>query len=213
MPDFPYAHQWVKNEAIFASKGYEALTQNYLTGTQRSGSSNGVLLCAPHALNHYDAGNPKFADRGTGGLALTLGEKANVDYIIKTCKNDTPDGYAESLKRKILAFEPHLLIDLHGMKVHPESDLDIGLGPNPNKLVLETTAHFVDSFKDTPLRITVNKVFKAKTAKTLTAWAQRNSIGAFQVEIGANLRPPEGELASMETLITKLLELLGEISK
>lgn len=206
--------QWITHEKDFSTKGYESWPKDYLVKSLvQSSNQPGILLCAQHATNHYQDGLPKKADRGTGGLVLTLGEHSSAGYIVKTSKEDIAEGEPESLKRKLLLAKPDLLIDIHGMREHKESDLDIGLGKSPNKMSLDAVARLQVILADTTIRVTVNQVFKASNPKTLTTWAQRNSMAAFQIEIGANMRPPEGRTEKMEVLLNGLLEFLKEIEK
>lgn len=206
--------QWINYEKDFSEKWYESWSKDYLVKSLvQSSNQPSVLLCAQHATNHYQEGLPKKADRGTGGLALTLGDRSSAGYIIKTSNEDALNGDPQSLKRMLLLAKPDLLIDIHGMREHKESDLDIGLGKNPNKMSLDAIAMLKEILADTEIRVTVNQVFKASNPKTLTTWAQRNSMAAFQIEIGANIRPPEGRTENMDALISGFLTFLKEMER
>src|SRR5438309_7497260 len=110
------ARQWIEREAQFERSEYR--------GTGAAGQivhirrAPDILLCAPHAVNHFRYGNEKLADRRTGGLSLVLGERLGVGTLAPCGSvadweswEERTDEFRVALDRAVA--EGALVVDLH----------------------------------------------------------------------------------------------------
>ncbi len=214
------AAQWLGFEQIFSQDKYDGGSPPWpssiaecvseptpglleITGSTRPH----VVITAPHATNHERNGAGKVADRGTGGLAVLLAQVTGCTALVAL---DTPGDANYDLehpfKERLADLRPTVVIDLHGMRTRPESDVDLGTGtgPAPSAVVAALTG--------SGLRVTTNAVFDAMRPTTVTAFAQELSIPAVQVEIGAHLRPPSGTAPALSGLVTALVTAIEELA-
>jgi hypothetical protein len=163
-----------------------------------------VVVTAPHATNHERDGKGKVADRGTGGLAVLLAQVTGCTALVALgTSGDANYDEEHPLKTRLAELRPAVVIDLHGMRSRPESDVDLGTGTGP------VPSDVVTALDGSDLRVTTNEVFDAMRRTTVTSFAQSLGISAVQVEIGAHLRPPTGadpELVRMVTALVAAIE-------
>ncbi|MFI8527661.1 N-formylglutamate amidohydrolase [Promicromonospora sukumoe] len=159
-----------------------------------------VVVTAPHATNHERDGGTKLADRGTGGLAVLLAELTGCTALVALgAGGDANYDDEHPLKERLAELRPTVVVDLHGMRSRPGSDVDLGTGSGP------VPPAVVSALRDSDLRVTTNEVFSAMRPTTVTAFAQAHGISAVQVEIGAHLRLPSGTPESQSQLVTALV--------
>ncbi|WP_020016886.1 hypothetical protein [Promicromonospora sukumoe] len=159
-----------------------------------------VVVTAPHATNHEREGAAKLADRGTGGLALLLAELTGCTALVAVgTPGDANYDEEHALKDRLAELRPAVVVDLHGMRSRPESDVDLGTGSG---LV---PASVVAALDDGDLRVTTNAVFSAMRPTTVTAFAQALGTAAVQVEVGAHLRVPSGAPEELTRLVAALV--------
>lgn len=156
-----------------------------VAGTTRPG----LVVTAPHATNHQRAGEVKWADRGTGGLALLLAELTGCGALVAVgaLTDDPGDANFDErhpFKDRLADLSPDVVVDLHGMRTREGYDVDLGFGDGA------IPERFLAALDETDLRFTRNGVFDAMRTTTVAAFAQERGIQAVQVEIGAHLRPP-----------------------
>jgi hypothetical protein len=111
---------------------YEVLpTGNEPWFTVLEGTSS-VLVSAPHATAQTREGKLKFADSGTGALAVMLNALAKTTTIYTTRMSPSDpnfyddNAYKEKLKEIIQTRKPKLVLDLHGSHWYRPYDLDFG---------------------------------------------------------------------------------------
>lgn len=213
--DDPVA-RWLVLERFFSSDGYDggrAPGSSAVSATvseptpgllELTGSTRPqIVITAPHATNHERAGATKVADRGTGGLALLLAELTGCTALVAlSTSGDANYDDVHPLKERLVALEPAVVIDLHGMRSRAESEVDLGTGTG------RVPTHVVMSLRDCGLGVTTDQIFDAMRPTTVTSFAQQHGISAVQVEIGAHLRPPSGEPESLARLVAALVEAI-----
>jgi hypothetical protein len=170
-----------------------------------------VLFSAPHSVEHFRDGTAKLADRGTGGLALTLARNFGSWGVAQARENEGDANWDVShpMKRFIAtALSPEaLVIDLHGMESQDVSDLDIGTGPvglNDTPLIESLQRYSVARH----IKVTVNERFDARRITTITGWAQSLGYSALQIEISSKFRPPLASREKLNDLISLLVQSL-----
>ncbi|WP_125775121.1 hypothetical protein [Antribacter gilvus] len=203
------AARWLALEQVFSEERYDGgrppwpveVANRVVESTSGlleslPGTRPHVVITAPHATNHVRAGAMKVADRGTGGLALLLAELTGATALIALhSTGDANFDVEHPLKVRLAELRPALVIDLHGMRRRPGSDVDLGAGDG---LVPDA---FVSALRaSSQVLVTVNEVFDAMRPTTVTAFSQDLGIRAVQAEIGAHLRPPMGESADLGRL-------------
>ncbi|GAB3157382.1 hypothetical protein GCM10027059_00160 [Myceligenerans halotolerans] len=162
------------------------------------------MVTAPHATNHARSGEIKWADRGTGGLALLLADLTGCGALISVGGLAAEPGDANfdarhPFKDRLAELAPRVVVDLHGMRTRDGMDVDLGFGEGA------LPEEFLASLGRSDLRVTRNALFDAMRPTTVAAFAQERGIPAVQVEIGAHLRPPEGNGADPELLVASLV--------
>jgi hypothetical protein len=191
--------RWIAAELRFARCGYRGVGELNSLATGGSHEAK-ILLTAPHAVAQIRAGNPKLAERGTGGLALSLAAASGIRALcaIGPQSGDPAwdeDSYFKRIVRE-LSPVPRLIIDLHGMRDIHGPDVDVGTGLHPDDVVAQASRGLAEAISAEGLDVGVNKVFLGDRPETLTSWAQRRGIPAIQVEIAARRRPPTGSRES-----------------
>ncbi|MDR7381566.1 hypothetical protein [Promicromonospora iranensis] len=204
--------RWLGFEQIFSQDGYdggEPSLPSSIAGSVSeptpglleitgSGRPN-VVVTAGHATNHERAGGTKVADRGTGGLAILLAQLTGCTALVAlSTPGDANYDEEHPLKARLAELRPAVVIDLHGMRSRPESDIDLGTGTGPVPSGVRT------ALDASGLLVTTNEVFDAMRATTVTSFAQSLGTAAVQVEIGAHLRLPTGTAPELVRLVTAL---------
>lgn len=212
--------RWLDFEQVFSQNRYDGATSAWplsivgsvseptpglleITGSRQPN----VVVTAAHATNHERDGAQKVADRGTGGLAVLLAQVTGCTALVALgTSGDANYDQEHPLKERLAELRPTVVIDLHGMRSRPESDVDLGTGtgPAPSAVVAALTG--------SDLRVTMNAVFDAMRPTTVTAFAQELGIPAMQVEIGAHLRPPSGNGPALSGLVSALVAAIEELS-
>lgn len=170
-----------------------------IAGTSRPG----LVVTAPHATNHTRSGEVKWADRGTGGLALLLAELTGCGALIAVGGLTAEPGDANfdahhPLKDRLAQLAPVAVVDLHGMRTRDGMDVDLGFGEGA------LPEGFLAALDRSDLQVTRNALFDAMRPTTVAAFAQARGVPAVQIEIGAHLRPPDGEPQALARLVTDL---------
>ena len=159
-----------------------------------------VLVSAPHATRPTRNGKLRFADAGTGSLAVSLHNLTGCTVIYTTYASSSDpnyyDGneYKEQLKKLIQFQKPSLVIDLHASHRNRPYDVDFGtldgrslLGNNEilkqlsNHLRAEGLANFSQDY------------FSGSKNATVTKWASSLGVPAVQLEINATWITPGPE--------------------
>lgn len=165
-----------------------------------------LVVTAVHATNHERNGAVKFADRGTGGLALCLADDLGASVVVagRAGNGDANHQEQHPIKDAIGRLTPALVVDLHGMKDRPEHPVAIDIG-HGNGL----TPPGVASSLAEALPCSNGELFTGgRNPLTITAWAQARGIPAVQLEISASWRPPKGTDEQLEKLYAALATAL-----
>ncbi|GAA1872163.1 hypothetical protein [Myceligenerans crystallogenes] len=221
-PAIDVAARWRALERAFAARRYdgdrpEALPGRSLTEpspgiVEIAGTSRpGLVVTAVHATNHARHGTAKWADRGTGGLALLLAELTGCGALVAVGSlaaepGDANFDAAHPLKDRLAELAPGVVLDLHGMRTRDGFDVDLGCGEGalPERLLAALDA--------APLRVTRNALFDAMRPTTVAAFAQARGIRAVQAEIGAHLRLPESADARLVAALAAGIEAEAAVS-
>jgi hypothetical protein len=199
------AKLWLESEQVFSAGQYAALEEPRIVQE----SSAGILISAPHAVTHVRDGKKKRADRGTGGLAITLGMLTKAGYVVETSGTGDPAwDTSHPFKETVQALAPRLIIDVHGMKNNPHVDIDLGRGQFFGDVEDQLVHSFQRLGDERNIRVGIDTVFDASRESTVTSWAQAQGIRAFQVEICAGLRPPEASTLKLEAVIATFVDFV-----
>ncbi|MCO4783338.1 MAG: hypothetical protein KC646_13515 [Candidatus Cloacimonetes bacterium] len=160
-----------------------------------------VLISAPHTLPHLRKGKYKWADSGSGALALTLQRATKTHLIYTTRSGVDPNYYDKSLYKvalkKYLQEHPEieLVIDIHGAS--PKRSFDVDLGTMHHKSIrnVELYKLIKSHFDQSKLKVSEN-FFSASKAETITKFAFNLGLNSIQMENNvANLLYPEKKLS------------------
>lgn len=176
-----------------------------LPGTSR------VLISAPHATAQMREGKLKFADAGTGALAVMLHKLVNSTVIYTThCSPSDPNFYDDNdYKRKLEALikeaKPSLVFDLHASHWYRPYDVDFG---TLNGLSIRGKESWfrriADFFSKAGYRNFSQDYFAAAKNQTVTKFVSKMGVPCLQLEInetwlslfdnsGVKIAPPEAE--------------------
>lgn len=186
-----------------ASRGREVRPGAFhLPATRRAHA----LVTAVHATNHTRQGRVKYADRGTGGLALLLAELTGCGALVVVgAPGDANHDAAHPFKDALLDVEPGMehVVDLHGAVELDGGHVDLGTGHGA------VPAAFIESLQHADdLRVSTNAKFSARDPNRVTTFAQRCGLAAVQVEIAAIARPPAVGLPLCQRVLTGLAAAL-----
>lgn len=199
------AKLWLESEQVFSGAQYAPLEQPRIL----HGGVSGILISAPHAVTHDREGKKKRADRGTGGLAITLNSLTETGYVVETSGNRDPAwDISHPFKDAVQALAPRLIIDVHGMKKSPHVDIDLGRGQFFGDVEDKLVRNFQNLAHQRNIKVGIDTIFDASRATTVTSWAQAQGIHAFQVEIGSDLRPPDGSALKLEAVIATFVDFV-----
>ncbi|GGM22453.1 N-formylglutamate amidohydrolase [Promicromonospora citrea] len=211
------AVRWQVFERVFSRNGYDGespvplkrLPRDVVEATpgllELPGTSRAhIVVTATHATNHVRDGSAKVADRGTGGLALLIAELTGCTALVAArTSGDANHDDDHPLKRRLAELRPAAVLDLHGMRSRPESDIDLGTGDG------SVPAEFVATLRRSELRVTTNALFAAMRPTTVTSFAQARDVPAVQVEISARFRPPSGAPEDLSRLLNALIDAIA----
>ena len=168
-------------------------------------------IVAGHSVNHFREGEVKFADRGTGGLAILLAEITGCGALISSHSKNSDSNFdaQHPIKEFIILQKPKCVIDIHGMKSFENSpDLDIGLGTG---LVPDA---FINALVTQPnLTISKNALFDGTRLNTVTRFSQELMILTCQLEISDRCRPPLGEDMQMQATLNALINSISSLKR
>ncbi|WP_143172236.1 N-formylglutamate amidohydrolase [Pseudonocardia thermophila] len=169
--------------ALRALGGMRGVVEHGPTGGWETTAGHGVVLSAPHEVDHVRDGAEKRAERGTGRLAFALARAVGAAGIRTHGPQaadpnwDTGHPYTARLAR----LSPDApVVDLHMMRDRGV-EVCVGLGPVPD-LADGLWQPLVEEAVAAGLRTAVNWPFPARK-RTVTAALQRAGRRAVQVEL------------------------------
>lgn len=152
-----------------------------------------VMFSAPHAVAQVLDGVEKFAEPGTGAMALMLAE-GGFPVIIKT-RNDENDAnwdkqsaYREALIRYIQEEKVAVLFDLHQLSPKREHDAIIGTAHGQNIFGRDDiTQEIITQLELVGInKVAVDEVLTASKPTTVSAHVAREAqIPCFQIEFNS----------------------------
>lgn len=180
------AEAWMRHEdAILANAKGQQIVR--VAGRRR------CLLSAPHAVNHWRAGEEKRADLHTGGLALALAGEMECSAVVSVAPGPTDpnwDGRETDYYRALMAMPVATVLDLHGMRDGLGSDICLALGECPSKRVIALARRLAAAGQRLGLEVTINHPFRAH-APALTSLLQADGRDALELEIARRFRDPD----------------------
>jgi hypothetical protein len=160
----------------------------------RERAGTGLLLSAPHEVEHRREGRSKRAETGTAALAFALaaelGAAALCTADVQRGDSNWDVGHAYVDRAAALAAGGPVL-DLHVMRPRGV-DICLGLGPRP-ALVGSLWRVLADEAVAAGLRLAVNWPFAAGP-RTVTGQLQARGVAAVQVELAATCFESSGVL-------------------
>jgi hypothetical protein len=151
-----------------------------------------VLATAPHATKPTRDGQLRFADSGTGSLAVALHRLAGARVIHTSLASPSDPNYYDdnefkaALAAALAARTPVLVIDLHASHEFRPYDVDFGtmgrrsLLGRDDLLTALSAALRAEGLSNQSLDF-----FAAATNQTVTKWVSARGVPAIQLEISA----------------------------
>lgn len=161
-----------------------------------------VILSAPHAFPVFRK-KGKYADQGTGELGVLLHRLTDATVIYTSgdppCdpNNDDENAYKKALSTLINEIKPRLVIDLH--RAHQSRPFDIDYGTLHGLSCQRSTLNKITAcLREEGLNNFSSNVFSASKNLTVTKWAYRHRIEAFQLEINSTWLDFNGDPLSQQ---------------
>lgn len=157
-----------------------------------------ILVTAGHATAQTREGVRKFADGGTGSLALMLNHLANAPTIYTTYRSPSdPNFYDDNdfkreIERLIKELKPTLVIDLHASASSRPYDVDFGTMHGKSLLdqpgLLKQLATMLER---EGVKMQSDNFFAAEQNATITKWVSSKGAPCIQLEINAKWLAPD----------------------
>jgi hypothetical protein len=151
-----------------------------------------VLVTAPHATKPTRDGRLRFADSGTGSLAVALHRLAGARVIHTTLASPSDPNYHDdndfkaAVAAALAARTPVLVIDLHASHEFRPYDVDFGTMGRRSLLGREELlAALSAALRAEGLTNQSLDFFAAATNQTITKWVSARGVPAIQLEISA----------------------------
>jgi hypothetical protein len=195
-PLFPRA--LVKTEDVAAAirtewelrKVYEVLPKEGEAWFSDIEGTSSVLVSAPHATAQMREGKMKFADSGTGALAVMLHAlaKTSVIYTTRMSPSDPnfydDNAYKARLREMIASRRPKLVLDLHASHWYRPYDIDFGTMNGQSIVGREIWLHrLADGLGRAGFRDFSQDYFAAVTNQTVTKFVHTMGVPCVQMEI------------------------------
>lgn len=151
-----------------------------------------IIVVAPHATQPTRDGKLRFADEGTGSLAIMLNQLADVTVLYTTLASPSdPNFYDENdfkqrLRDLVQYQQPILVLDLHGS--HSYRPYDIDFGTMEGKALLGHTTFLSDlaeALRQQGVSNFSQDYFSAAKSQTITKWVSALGTPCIQLEINS----------------------------
>lgn len=203
------ARVWASRELLYSARSYDGAGRDVLAIR----GSSGVLLSAPHGVNHHVGDDPKVADMFTGSLAELLADLGAHSVVAErrrampwTSWASRRDEFFAQLTR--LSADASFVVDIHGMKDEYRVDVCLGLGSSPGAREMRFAQQVETEFAD--LIVTRNVPFAGRGSRTVTTYLQSLGVPCVQVELARQVRDPVGNPDASARLVAGLLACLRE---
>jgi hypothetical protein len=151
-----------------------------------------VLVTAPHATRPTRDGRLRFADSGTGSLAVALHRLAGARVIHTSLASPSDPNYHDdndfkaAVATALAERAPVLVIDLHASHEFRPYDVDFGTMGRRSLLGRDDLlAALADALRAEGLTNQSLDFFAAATNQTVTKWVAARGVPAIQLEISA----------------------------
>ncbi len=156
----------------------------------------GIMVSAPHAVNHFREGNVKWADRYTGGIAMCLHEMTGCSIMCasrysNTDPNYDPVGsnkYQDALKEFVESHDIKFLIDLHGAARSREYAVEVRTTQESNSTIADLIENIFEthfSRLDIEKRNVEKRYFTGKQNTVAKFITEHTDTAGVQLEINA----------------------------
>ena len=177
-----------------------------------------ILLSAPHSVLHMRENSIRPRETKTGVIVKTLANKCKSFGIYKL-KNEFNDAnwdkhcnYKTKVKEIVNKEKIKALIDFHGMAVHREQDICIGINNGQNIFGYnDIVKEMISIFKKYGFNnVTIDEPFNAKYEYCVSSYiAKECRIPTFQIEINLKYRSARyNEYQKYNKLISALIEII-----
>jgi hypothetical protein len=161
-----------------------------------------VLVTAPHATRPMRDGQLRFADSGTGALAIAIHRRTGARTIYTTMASPSDPNYhddnpfKEAVTDALSARTPVVVLDLHASHAYRPYDVDFGTMGRASLLGREDLlAGLATALAREGLTNQSLDFFAAARNQTITKWVSARGVPAIQLEISATwLSPGAGPL-------------------
>ncbi len=187
------------------------------------GSSNRIMILAPHTTSQTREGKRKAADAGTGSLieALNMLRDVPVFYTIYMSPSDPNyydnNEYKDSLSEVLSAVKPMFVIDLHASDRSRPYDVDLGTMHGASLLDepvwLDT---LTKELENSGIKNISSNFFSAEKQESDTKFVSGRGYACLQLEINADfLSPDQGKSYRKKTLhlLEALVRFIDDINR
>ncbi len=179
-----------------------------------------ILFSMPHAVNQTRLGKRKYPEPGTVGVGLTLADRLNASYIVKTMNNfddanfDEKCNYRDKIKYILSVKGIKYLIDIHGLSKSRECDINLGINYGAN---IQNNVLLYDKLERELRRagfnVTIDNPFSAPTRTISGYFAEHYSLWTIQLEINSKITNESKYIKEFNTLIDVLTNVLKSLEK
>ena len=216
-----YADELYSKEYIISQEEEFAMNEYMGSGIEDYKYKEGtipILISAPHTVKQWRNNQYKSADVYTGALVKTLNETTGAHIIYKTTTNGDENytteetDYRKKIKDIVESNNIRVVLDLHGMTLEKESDIDIGTGNTYNINLLNQDyiySSIINSLNS--LNHTTNKYFIGGGPYTISTYvSQKIGIPSVQLEINRKFRDTDSE--NFTYIVEQLSKMIKNIN-
>ena len=216
-----YADELYSKEYIISQEEEFAMNEYMGSGIEDYKYKEGtipILISAPHTVKQWRNNEYKSADTYTGALVKTLNETTGAHIIYKTTTNGDENytteetDYRKKIKDIVESNNIRVVLDLHGMTLEKESDIDIGTGNTYNINLLNQDyiySSIINSLNS--LNHTTNKYFIGGGPYTISTYvSQKIGIPSVQIEINRKFRDTDSE--NFTYIVEQLSKMIKNIN-
>ena len=180
--------------------------------------TNNIILSAPHAYAHYRNGKLKSNENNTSKIVKLVSSLTGC-HVIYTFKrtncdpnNDEESTYKKELSKYIKENNIKYLIDIHGLSIKCNCDLEIGTNnyKNVDKDSVNLFKNIFSKYYDG--EIIIDEKYKAKSNRRITNYiSEYNGIETIQLEINRKYRRLEHRSTTFSKTINALIEIINKL--
>lgn len=177
-----------------------------------------VLVSIPHAINQTRLGKVKYAEPGSANLGLTLKDKLNCSYIIKTKNNfddanfDEKSHYREILKYILSVKGIQYIIDCHSLRKNRDCDINLGIRFGEN--IKNNTALYVklvEKLENAGFVVKTDEPYYASTRTIAGYVSSMFDVWSIQLEINSKLTNESGNFQRFNEIVDIIASIFKNI--